>query len=284
MSLPQSLVQQFEQLSKQPDAEFQTIEAALLVSKILQPSANIKKYHDKIRDLCTQLQETYQHQKQIHPSLIAKITALQHVMGQDIGFHGDEDAFDDLDHMNIFQVLEHKCATALTLSLIYTHCAQQCGWKASILNFPGYCLMRLDEGAERKIIDPFHNCTELDAFNLRQLLKVIGGAEAELTPDFYESISNKTVAMRHINAIKMHFLRCEQMEKAVEILEALVSLESESPIFWREKGLLQARLQNYEDAIACLKTALRFTTDVDAIRHTEHILIDIEKNLSDREI
>jgi len=122
---------------------------------------------------------------------------------------------------------------------------------------------------------------ELDAYNLRQLLKVIAGAEAELKPEFYESLSPKTLAMRHINAIKMHYLRCSQLPQALEILECLTILEPESSAFWREKGLLQARINQLEEAILSLKTSLNYTTNLDTIRHTQHILADLEKKMID---
>ena len=137
----------------------------------------------------------------------------------------------------------------------------------------------MDDGAERKIIDPFNNCVELDAFNLRQLIKVIGGAEAELKPDFYESISAKTLAFRYITAIKLHFLRCENISMALEILEILTILEPESPALWRETGLLAARNGQMNNAISSLQKAIKLTSDPDTIRHTQHIIDDLQKKL-----
>ena len=269
MSIPASLRTTFENLSTQSDDSFDMIDAALAVSKLLKPSGKVEQACTKLTQLSARLKDTALHK--------TKVDALQKVMSQEEGFHGDEDAFDDLDHMNLFCVLENKCATALTLSLLYIHCAQKCGWSAHVLNFPGYCLIAIDEGNKRVIIDPFHGCVELDAYNLRQFLKVIGGAEAELQPQFYETISAKTVAMRHINAIKGHFLRCQQLEKALDILQTLTLLEPTSATFWRETGLLQARIGQTEAATHALKTSLKFTEDINVIRHTENILADLNK-------
>lgn len=269
MSIPASLRTTFENLSTQSDDSFDMIEAALAVSKLLKPSGKIEQAQTKLTQLTERLNDTAHHLTNAH--------ALQKVMSQEERFHGDEDAFDDLDHMNLFCVLENKCATALTLSLLYVHCAQMCGWSAHVLNFPSYCLIAIDEGNKRVIIDPFNGCVELDAYNLRQFLKVIGGAEAELHPQFYEAISAKTVAIRHINAIKGHFLRCQQLEQALKILQTLTLLEPTSDAFWRETGLLQARIGQTEAATQALKTSLKYTRDINAIRHTENILADLDK-------
>jgi len=277
MSLPASLIKAFKVLSVQSDKAFDMFECALLASKILQPSGEIDHYRPLIKGLSTALQIEYEYKIQNNSSLSAKVQALQKVLCNDHGFRGDEDAFDDLEHLNIFSLLDHKYGTSLSLSILFLQCARQCGWSAHALNFPGLCLIRIDEGAERIILDPFNGCIELKAYDLRQLLKIIAGAEAELKPIYSQSLAPKSISLRHLNAMKLHFLRCQQMGQALEILEALTTLEPSSAAFWRETGLLQARLNHIDDAIISLKTAVKLTSDLDTIRHTEHILNDLIK-------
>lgn len=279
MTLSGDLEKRLMHLAKQDEDAFDLLEAALVISKVLQPSGDINTCREKINILCQCLHQIYKEQLSLHPPLIAKTRALQKAMVSQNGFHGEDDAFDELDQMNLFSVMEHKCATAVTLALIYIHCTTSLGWTASALNFPAYCLIRLDQGAERKIIDPFNNCVELDAFDLRQFIKVLGGAEAELQPDFYDSLSPKTLALRHINAVKMHFLRCEQIDKAIEVLSVLTTLEATSSTFWREMGLLQARLARHHLAIESLKKSINFTVDSEIIRQTQHIIDNIHKKI-----
>jgi regulator of sirC expression with transglutaminase-like and TPR domain len=277
MSLPLDLQKRLSSLSQQSDKDFDLLEASFVVSKVLRPSQDIDNYKRLAQEIIKQLHRNYKHQLTCHPPLIAKVEALQQTMVDERNFRGEEDAFDDLEHLNLFNVLETGCGTALSLSILIVHCASQLGWTANTLNFPGYVLVRLDEGAERKIIDPFNQCCELDAFHLRQLAKIIFGADAELQPDYYKSITRKALAMRLVSAVKYHFLRCEQMGKALEMLEIQIGLEPQSAAFWRETGLLQARLNDPERAIQSLETSIDLSDDMEAIQSTRHIIEDLRK-------
>ncbi len=279
MSLSGDLQGRLNVLSQQSDDDFDLLEACFVASKILRPSQKISLFREEMDKIAHQLHQNYKQQLTFHPPLNAKIKALQITMIDERGFHGDDEAFDDLEHMNLFNVLESGCGTALSLSIVFVHCARALGWAASALSFPGYSLIRFDEGAERRIIDPFQNCIELDAYDLRQLIKVIGGAEAELSPGFYESLTSKTLAMRHINAIKLHFMRCERMTQALEILQVQTGLEPQSASFWRETGLLQARVSQIDEALLSLQKSIDLSQDLDAIRHTRHIMEDLQKKL-----
>jgi len=272
MSLPSSLIAAFERLSHQDDDNFEMMECALLASRILQPSAKIDQYRPILAKITDALRAEYEEHIQNNPSLVAKVRSLQKVLCLDYGFSGEEDAFDDLEHLNIFSLLEHKYGTSLTLTILFVHCAKQCGWSVHALNFPGYYLIRIDEGQGRVILDPFNKCSELDAHNLREMLKILAGADAELKPSYSEPLALKSLALRHLNTMKLHFLRCQQMPQTLEILQALSALEPRSAAFWRETGLLQARLNQTDEAIASLKTAIDLTTDLEAIRHTQYIL------------
>lgn len=277
MSLPDHLIRGFEALSSQSDAEFDYAKAWVFASKALRPSAKIDDALQQLHSLGEGLSLRLSGQQ----TLSDKITQLRLYMVEDKGFHGDEDAYDDLDHMNLFSILDTGCGTAMGLGLIYLYGLHHCGLKADVLNFPAHCLIRVEDGAQRVIIDPFAGALELEAVDLRQFLKVIGGADVELGPQFYRELSPKTVFVRHLNAIKSHFLRCDQIREALEILQMLIILESDSAAFWRESGLLKARVGHLDEAVSDLKQSLLYTEDENTQRHTRHIIADLEGALSD---
>ncbi len=278
MSLPHRLIEGFKALALQDEAEFDSTQAALLISNVLRPSGDMAACQAKLDELADQLAKKAGDDR----DLAGKVTALRALMVDHAGFYGDQEAYDDLDHMNVFSVLETKCGTAITLGLIYIYVVGRCGWSIHPINFPAHCLLRLDDGAERVILDPFAGCLELDAYDLRQFLQVIGGPDTDLSPQFYENLSPKTLIMRHLNAIKSHFLRCEQMLQALDILQIMTILEERSATYWRETGLLQARIDLLDEAILSLSKALELTEDSEATRHTQHIIDDLKNKLLDR--
>lgn len=276
MTLPSQIQHGFQSLAQQEEETFNLCEAGLLVGKVLKPSLDLNRYRDEITRLSQDLNTRFQGLCLHNDPLQAKVEALQTLFCKEKGFRGDEDAYDDLDHMNMACLLDEKYGTALCLSMLFIHCTRQCGWAVFGLNFPGYNLICIEHGAKRAILDPFQGCIELDAYTLRQMIKVLGGAEAELQPLFYDMLPAKTLFIRHLGAIKAHFLRCDQVPQALEILEICHILEPSSPAFWRDSGLLHARIGQLSEAIQDLKTALKYTTDMDAIRHTERILTDLQ--------
>lgn len=279
MSLPKRLLNQFQDLAKQPEEDFDLFACLMLISKILTPSGNIPDAQSAIDDLTSRLQTRYDLLKEDHDPLDAKVLALQYVMVREEGFYGDPEAYDDLDHMNMFRVLDYKCATATTLSILFLHCCHQCGWSVNAIGFPGYHMIVINEGAQRAIIDPFEKCARLYAPDLRQLLKVLGGAEAELTPSFYDVIPDKTLAIRHLNTVKIYFVRCNKIEQALDILQCLTVLAPDSASFWRESGLLNARIGQLNIAIQALNESLTHTEDAETQRHTRRIIDDLQDGI-----
>ena len=78
---------------------------------------------------------------------------------------------------------------------------------ASGLAFPGHFLIRLSEGPERLILDPFHGGQVCDAAELRELLKATAGQEIELPPEHYAPVSDRDVLLRLQNNLKARLLQ-----------------------------------------------------------------------------
>ena len=55
---------------------------------------------------------------------------------------------------------------------------------------------------------------------LRDLLKVAAGADAELTPEYYATVGNRDVLLRLQNNLKTRFIKADRGGRAVEMLEA----------------------------------------------------------------
>ena len=94
------------------------------------------------------------------------------------------------------------------------HAARQQGWSAAGLAFPGHFLIRIDHGGERAIVDPFNGGKVCGAGDLRDLLKAMQGADAELTPDHYADVSDREILLRLQNNIKLRLMQLKQADKA----------------------------------------------------------------------
>ncbi|MFP3386808.1 hypothetical protein, partial [Tritonibacter sp. SIMBA_163] len=80
----------------------------------------------------------------------------------------------------------------------------------------------------------------LGAHDLRQLLKAIEGAGAELSAEHYAPLGNRAILLRLQNNRKVRLLHDEHRELAVQTLEAMLMIAPSEPSLWHEAGLLHA--------------------------------------------
>jgi regulator of sirC expression with transglutaminase-like and TPR domain len=133
------------------------------------------------------------------------------------------------------------------------HAARAQGWQAAGLSFPGHFLIRLSEGPERLILDPFHGGRICGAADLRELLKAGGGQESELQPEHYAPVSDRDVLLRLQNNLKARLIQAEHYERAVSVAETMLMLAPDLAELWREAGALHARLGNLRSAAASIE-------------------------------
>ena len=134
------------------------------------------------------------------------------------------------------------------------------------LAFPGHFLVRLSEGPERLILDPFHGGRICTAVELRELLKATAGTESELQTDHYTPVSDRDVLLRLQNNLKARLIQAERYDRAVMIAETMLMLAPDFAELWREAGLLHARLGNMRSAAAALEQVVLRAPD-DMARH-----------------
>ena len=89
-------------------------------------------------------------------SLEDRLAALNNVIVDKHGYAGDQLNYDDLQNANLIRVIDRKKGLPVALGILYIHTARAQGWKIDGLAFPGHFLLRLTEGGERLVMDPFY--------------------------------------------------------------------------------------------------------------------------------
>jgi len=153
--------------------------------------------------------------------LAAQANALNEIILLKHGYSGDELTYDDLQNANLMRVIDRRKGLPVALGILYLSAARAQGWDAVGLGFPGHFLVRLSQGPERVILDPFHGGRTLDAMALRELLKAISGQEVELTPDHYAPVPDRDVLLRLQNNLKSRLLQGQQFERAAKVIETI---------------------------------------------------------------
>ena len=183
----------------------------------------------------------------------ARARALNEIILLKYGYTGDELTYDDLQNANLMRVVDRRKGLPVALGILYMHAGRAQGWDTVGLAFPGHFLIRLSDGPERVILDPFHGGRVCGAAELRGLLKAITGQESELQAEYYAPVSDLDVLLRLQNNLKARLLQAERHERAVGVVETMLMLAPDLAELWREAGMLHARLGNMRSAAAALE-------------------------------
>ena len=256
-------------IGTQPDEDIDLAEAALALAALDHPDVSLQRYRDHLSLLAEQVGE-------LNPpdadTLEGRVTALQDVLVGRHGYEGDTLTYDDIQNANMMQVIDRKKGLPVALGILFIQTARAQGWSISGLNFPGHFLVRLEYAGERIILDPFNQGQSRSVMELRDLLKVAAGADAELTPEYYATVGNRDILLRLQNNLKLRFMKADRVDKAVEILDGMLLFAPEEAVLWREAGLLNAHIGNLNAAVGALETFMTLGVN-DLLRHQTALLI-----------
>jgi regulator of sirC expression with transglutaminase-like and TPR domain len=243
-------------------------EAALALASVERARADLGHYRDHLRLLA---RDVGRHAG-VRGDLAARARALNEIILLKYGYSGDELTYDDLQNANLMRVMDRRKGLPVALGILYLHAARAQGWDMVGLAFPGHFLVRLADGAERLILDPFHGGRICGAVELRGLLKAVSGEERELLPEHYAPAADREVLLRLQNNIKTRLLQRGQRERALLVIETMQFLAPDLSGLWYEAGAIQAQLGNLLAAIASFETFVARTPD-GAARHQAAALL-----------
>lgn len=181
--------------------------------------------------------------------LADKRDALAAVIHEGFGYAGDRQSYDDLQNANLMRVIDRRKGLPIALGILYIHSGRRLGWDICGLNFPGHFLIRLADGPERLILDPFAGADIVDVARLRGLLKATLGDDAELTPAHYAPASNRDILIRLQNNRKVRLIKADQIAEALRSVEDMLLFAPGEDSLWHEAGLLNSHLGNLRAAL-----------------------------------
>lgn len=253
-------------IAAQADEKINLGEAALALAALDRPRVGLERYRHHLALLARETTEEVARRGGAASGLDDRIAALNAVLFDRYGYRGDTLTYDDLQNANLMRVIDRRKGLPVTLGILYLHTARAQGWHMVGLSFPGHFLVRLDHDGRRTILDPFDQGKIREVTDLRELLKAMAGADAELTAAHYEPVANRAILLRLQNNIKLRLIQNGHIDRAVEVVETMLMFAPDQAALWREVGMLHLRLDNLRAAIAALEQFMRREAG-DAPRH-----------------
>jgi regulator of sirC expression with transglutaminase-like and TPR domain len=247
---PETVLRRYGEIA---ESAIDIADAALALALVDEPATDMRPYRQHLAELARDTVAAVQDRP---PTIDAMVAALNAVMLTRHGYDGDAETYNDLRNANLIHVIDRRRGLPVALGVLYMHAARAAGWTIHGLNFPAHFLVRIDNGPERAVIDPFNRGRVRDAAGMRVLLKQVAGAKVELTPEHYRLVSDRMVLLRLHNNVKSRLMRLNRVTEAARAVDAMLWLAPNEPGLWREAGLMHAHLNNLRNAKAALERAL----------------------------
>jgi regulator of sirC expression with transglutaminase-like and TPR domain len=246
---PETCAQFLRDLGASGEQPFPIAEAALVLASFERPRTGPRRYREHLRALA---RDVGRHAS-ASGDLAGRARALNEIILLKHGYSGDELTYDDLQNANLMRVVDRRKGLPVALGILYMHAGRAQGWDTVGLAFPGHFLIRLSDGPERLILDPFHGGRICGAAELRELLKATAGQDSELSLEYYTPVSDRDVLLRLQNNLKARLIQAQHYERAVGVIETMQMLAPDLAELWREAGFLHTRLGNMRSAAAALE-------------------------------
>lgn len=245
------------------EEELDLAESALALALLFLPGLKPDRFRQHLRKMGEQVKEDFLARlRQKEPDTLAtKVAALRKVVHELHEYKGDTETYDDIQNASLIRVIERRRGLPVALGILYLIVAERAGWQMDGLNFPGHFLVRMEDEGERVILDPFLQGKEMQAPDLRQLLKSIAGQNAELSHEFYTAVAKRDMLIRLQNNLKKRLIDLEEYAQAVIVVEAMEALAPDEYRTLFDKGVLYAKLGQRRQAITAFEAYIEKTPD-----------------------
>jgi regulator of sirC expression with transglutaminase-like and TPR domain len=265
-------------IGKRGDDDFEIGEAALLLAALDRPLSDINLYLEHLAELANEVSCIVSSDPDQSLSKIS--SALAKIIATERRYTGDIHTYDDPQNANLMDVIDRRKGLPVGLAIIYLDVAHRLHWEATGINFPGQFLIRLEQGTNRQIVDPFNNGAVHDVSALRALLKQIAGLAAELHPDYYSPVSRRGTLIRLLNNIKQRAISAKNFERGAEILERMLLIAPRQMAILQEASVFYSKIGHFHRAERALETFLSRSLDEAERDEAEILLHTIQSRLN----
>ena len=263
-------VAEWASFAKNPN--YNLVERCLKLSQTLEyPNLDITEYIKKLNDIGNSLK--FSISKIDNPTY--RISMLNEHIFKHHGFKGDTDDYYNPKNNFLNAVLEKKSGIPITLSIIYAEVAKTIGLDIRIVGFPSHVVVKY---GEEMILDPFNGGKLLSADDLREILYQKYGGEIEFSPEFLNEIEPEKILIRLTRNLKNSYVQSYVYDLAMRCVNMILALEPNSPEEIRDKGILEERFLNHDNAIRLLDQYLEISPNADDV----DFVLDLIKSIREK--
>jgi len=255
---------------------YSLVEKCLKLSQILEyPELDISKYIEKLIEIGNSLK--FSIKKNDNPTY--KISMLNEHLFEHLGFMGDRDDYYNPKNNFLNDVIEKKSGIPITLAIVYTEIAKYVGLDLRIVGFPSHIVVKY---GEEIILDPFNEGKLLTIDDLNDILFQTYGEGVKFSPDFLNEIVPEKILIRITRNLKNSYVQSYAYDMAMRCINMTLALEPISSEEIRDKGILEERLLNHDQALTCLNQYLEINPNAEDVDFVLDLIKSIREKISQR--
>lgn len=130
------------------------------------------------------------------------------------------------------------------------------------------------------ILDPFNRGRLLELEDLQEILYQNYGDSAEFDADYLNEISNEKIIIRMLRNLKNSYTDSFAYEMAITCNQMILRMVPNSPDEIRDLGILEEKLQNYENAIKFLNKYLEMEPNAEDVDFVLELIKEMRDKIS----
>jgi regulator of sirC expression with transglutaminase-like and TPR domain len=242
----------------QPDERINPARAALLIGAEEEP-----RRFDPERCLARLDEMGEEARARIRAAEGSAVEALNHYLFDEQGFTGNEADYYDPRNSMLHHVLARRAGIPITLSLVYMEVGRRAGLRVEGVGLPGHFLVRAwgeDEEDEGVLVDPF-NRKVTDREECQKRLDVIYDGRLALREEHLRSVGVRSILARALGNLKAVYIQAQLFRRALSAVERILLLTPHDLEERRDRGMLLAQLDRFNEAIAEAQSYLNLSPD-----------------------
>ncbi len=186
------------------------------------------------------------------------VLALNQFLFVEVGFRGNTWDYHDPANSFLDRVLATRAGLPITLAVVYLEVGWRLGLPVSGVALPGHFLVRYGGGEDALFIDPFNRgrlWTRAEC--LTQIATFYGPVSPGLVAQVLRPPTRQAILARMLRNLKNLYIERSEFSQALAAADRILLIEPDQPQDVRDRGLLRARLNQFNGALEDLERYAR---------------------------
>ena len=258
---------QFDHTVGAPDEEIDLARAALLIAATEYPELSVERELFRLDAIAEGIAPRMEDDTPLY-----QLNTLSEYLFDELKFAGNHTNYHDPRNSFLNDVMERKRGIPISLSLLYIEVGKRAGVPILGIGMPGHFIVRhRDESTV--FVDPYHGGILLSVEECAERLKQVTQGSLPWDSEYLEPISSRAFIARMLRNLKLVYLQRRNYERVLATIDRVIALLPQDAVEFRDRGVVNYRLGNYEEALEDLHV---YVTSGEAVPDgdTVHKLMD----------